>query len=70
MLLTLVNLSAKKGKTLLVQCKSTASRHVMFMLRDKAVERYEFIHQDPLIDRTVLYKEVKKMKTIDKPRVK
>ena len=42
----------------------------MFMLRDKMVDRYEFVHYDPLIDRTVLYKEVKKMKTIDKPRVK
>ena len=69
MQLTLVNL-AKKGKTLLVQCKSTASRHTMFMLRDKMADRYEFVHYDPLIDRTVLFKEAKKMKTIDKPRVK
>ena len=70
MLLTLVNLSVKNGKTLLVQCKSTASRHIMFMVRDKAVERYEFVHRDPLINRTVIYKESKKMKTIDKPRTK
>lgn len=69
MFLSLIN-SSKKGKTLLVQCKSTASRHFMFMLRDKLVDRYEFVHYDPLIDKTVLFKEVKKMKTIDKPRVK
>lgn len=67
MQLSLVNLAKGKGKTLLVLCKSTASRHSMVMLRDKAVERYEFIHFDPLIEKTVLYKEAKKMKTIDKP---
>ena len=66
MQLTLVNL-AKKGKTMLVVVKSTASRHKMLMLRDKMVDKYEFIHMDPLIERNVLYKEQKKLTTIDKP---
>ena len=65
MQLTLVNL-AKKGKTMLVVVKSTASRHKMLMLRDKLVDKYEFIHMDPLIERNVLYKEQKKLTTIDK----
>ena len=67
MQLSFINL-AKKGKTLLVIVKSTASRHKMLMLRDKLNEKYEFVHLDPLIERNVIYKEVKKMKTIDKPR--
>jgi hypothetical protein len=67
MQLTLVNFAARKGKTLLVIVKSTASNHKMLMLRDKLTEKYEFIHVDPLINRSVLYKEVKKLRTIDKP---
>jgi hypothetical protein len=39
----------------------------MLMLRDKMVEKYEFIHFDPLIEQNVLYKEQKKLRTIDKP---
>ncbi len=66
MRLSLVNFS-KKGRTFLVLVKSTASRHTMLMLRDKMVEKYEFIHFDPLIEQNVLYKEQKKLRTIDKP---
>ncbi|CAF1037128.1 unnamed protein product [Brachionus calyciflorus] len=65
MQLSLVNF-AKKGRTLLVMVKSTASNHTMLMLRDKAVEKYEFIRFDPLIERHVIYKETKKLRTIDK----
>lgn len=65
MQLTLLNL-AKKGKTMLVMIKSTASPHTMLMLRDKAVEKYEFIRYDPVIERNVIYKEHKKLRTIDK----
>lgn len=66
MQLSLVNLS-KKGRTFLVLVKSTASRHTMLMLRDKMAEKHEFIHFDPLIEQNVLYKEQKKLRTIDKP---
>ena len=65
MQLSLVNF-AKKGKTLLVLVKSTASNHSMLMLRDKAVDKYEFIRFDPVIERNVIYKEQKKLRTIDK----
>lgn len=37
------------------------------MLRDKMAEKHEFIHYDPLIEQNVLYKEQKKLRTIDKP---
>lgn len=59
---------AKKGRTLLVLVKSSASNHSMLMLRDKAVEKYEFIRFDPVIERNVLYKEAKKLRTIDKSK--
>ena len=67
MQLTLVNL-AKKGRTFLVLVKSTASNHKMYMLRDKMTEKYEFIYYDPLIERNVIYKEQKKLRTVDKPK--
>ena len=67
MQLSLVNL-ARKGKTLLVIVKSSASRHQMLMLRDKLAEKYEFVHFDPLIERNVLYKEAKKLRTIDRSK--
>jgi hypothetical protein len=66
MQLSLANLS-KKGRTLLVVVKSTASRHGMLMLRDKMADKYEFIRFDPLVEQNVLYKETKKLRTIDKP---
>jgi hypothetical protein len=67
MFLSLVNCAIKKGKTLLVMVKSTASNHTMLMLRDKGVDKYEFVRFDPLIERNVIYKEVKKLRTLDKP---
>jgi ribosomal protein L33 len=65
MYLTLINLS-KKGKTVLVAVKSTASSNYMLMLRDKLAEKYEFIRYDPIVQQNVLYKEAKKIKTIGK----
>ena len=38
------------------------------MLRDKLAEKYEFVHFDPLIERNVLYKEAKKLRTIDRSK--
>lgn len=66
MFLTLQNLS-KKGRTLLVQVKSVASNHKFLMLREKAGEKLEFVRFDPMIDRPSIYKEVKKVRTVDKP---
>lgn len=67
MKLTLVNL-AKKGNLFLVSVKSTVSGHQMLMLRTKPSEKYEFVRYDPLVNQEVLYKEEKKIKTIDKSR--
>jgi large subunit ribosomal protein L33 len=66
MLLSVINLAIKKGKTLLVMVKSTASNHTMLMLRDKGVDKYEFVRFDPFIERNVIYKETKKLRTLDK----
>ena len=46
--LTLVNFAAKRGRLLLVKVKSTVTNHTMLMLREKAVDRYEFIRYDPI----------------------
>ena len=67
MQLTLVNL-VKKGRTFLVLVKSTASNHKMYMLRDKMTEKYEFVYFDPLIGHNVIYKEQKKLRTLDKSK--
>ena len=68
MFVSLIRANAvKKARTYIVQVKSTASPHTMIMMRDKLVEKYEFVWRDPLIDRTVLYKEQKKLRTIDNP---
>ena len=66
MQLSLVNL-AKKGRTLMVLVKSTASNHHMTMLRDKLVDKYEFVYYDPIVDHNVIYREQKKLRTVDKP---
>lgn len=66
MFLSLANLAKQKARTLAVLVKSTASSHSMVMLRDRMVDKYEFIRFDPLIERNVIYREVKKIKTIGK----
>jgi hypothetical protein len=65
MQLTFVNY-AKKGKTLLVCIQSAVTRHKMLMLRDKLDDKIEFIRHDPIVNRPVVYKEVKKIRTVDK----
>jgi ribosomal protein L33 len=66
MFLTITNF-AKKGNTLLVSVKSLASSHKMMILRDKMDEKIEFVRYDPIVDQVVVYREVKKIKTVDKP---
>ena len=66
MQLSLVNL-AKKGRTLMVLVKSTVSNHHMLMLRDKLVDKYEFVYYDPIVEHNVIYREQKKLRTVDKP---
>ncbi len=65
MQLTLVNF-AKKGKTLLVAVQSSVSKHRMLILRDKLDDKIEFVRHDPVVNRPVVYREVKKIRTVDK----
>jgi hypothetical protein len=39
----------------------------MMILRDKMDEKIEFVRYDPIVDQIVVYREVKKIKTVDKP---
>ncbi len=57
-----------KGNDLLVIVKSTASFHQMMMVRSKDKDKYEFVRYDPVAQSNVLYKEVKKHKTIGKKK--
>ena len=64
---------AKKAKAdrLVVLCKSVASGHGRPKARQRLGEKIEFIDWDPLIQREVLYKEDKKVRSIrDKNIVK
>ena len=64
---------AKKAKAdrLVVLCKSVASGHGRAKARQRLGEKLEFIDWDPLIERQVLYKEDKKVRSIrDKNIVK
>ena len=57
---------AKKTKAdrLVVLCKSVASGHGRPKARPRLGEKLEFIDWDPLIQRAVLYKEDKKIRSI------
>ena len=54
MQLTLVNLAVKRGRLLLVRVKSSVSNHYMLMLREKNIDRYEFIRYDPIAQQEVV----------------
>ena len=57
---------AKKTKAdrLVVLCKSVASGHARPKARQRLGEKLEFIDWDPLIEREVLYREDKKVRSI------
>ena len=57
---------AKKTKAdrLVVLCKSVASGHGRVKARQRLGEKLEFIDWDPLIERAVLYREDKKVRSI------
>ena len=65
MLLTLVNLAKKaKADRIVVICKSVATGHVRHMVRSRLGDKMDFMDLDPLIQRPVLYKEEKKMRSV------
>ena len=53
MQLTLVNHVVKRGRLYLVRVKSTVSNHFMLMLREKNIDKYEFIRYDPIAQQEV-----------------
>ena len=57
---------AKKTKAdrLVVLCNSVASGHGRVKARQRLGEKLEFIDWDPLIERAVLYREDKKVRSI------
>ena len=66
MLLTAVQYAAKKGRTVLVVVQSVASRHRMHILKERLDDKLEYIFHDPAINRPSIYREVKKIRTVDK----
>jgi ribosomal protein L33 len=59
-------LGKKKGKTdtVLVLCKSIASDFMMQGKRTKLGDKLELLAFDPIVQKTVLFKEAKKVKTL------
>jgi len=65
MFLTLVNLATKaKADRIVVLCKSIASGHGRMQIRPRLGEKVEFVDFDPWIQRVVLYKEDKKVRSV------
>lgn len=53
-----------KAETILVMCESVASTHRKYEIRPRLGDKLEFLANDPNINREVLYKEKKKVKSI------
>lgn len=62
--------AAKSGRQLLVSCESQASGHRIMRIRERTQDKLEFLHMDPWIDQEVLYKEIRKIKTLDKQKIR
>ncbi len=61
---------AKSGRQLLVSCESQATGHRIMRIRERTQEKLEFLHIDPWIDQEVLYKETRKIKTLEKQKTR
>lgn len=68
MRLSLLAQAAKAGRQLLVNCESQATGHRVMRIRERTQEKLEFLHMDPWLDQEVLYKETRKIKTLDKQK--
>ncbi|KAH9492898.1 hypothetical protein Btru_032571 [Bulinus truncatus] len=56
---------SSSGKIMVVMLESLAGTgHKVFRQRVKTADKLEFLHFDPYVQAQVLYKEVKKMKTL------
>lgn len=70
MRLSLLRLASKNARKLLVSCESQATGHRVMRIRERTQEKLEFLHVDPWIDQQVLYKETRKIKTLDKEKIR
>ncbi|XKL65775.1 hypothetical protein PGB90_009195 [Kerria lacca] len=61
-------LCAPKSKYVLITVQSTVSGHEFCCLRERKEEKKEFVWFDPLIRKSVVYVETKKMKSINNCR--
>ncbi|CAF0751042.1 unnamed protein product [Rotaria sp. Silwood1] len=66
MRLSFILQAAKSGRQLLVNCESQATGHRIMRIRERTQDKLEFLHIDPWIDQEVLYKETRKIKTLEK----
>lgn len=66
MRLSLILQASKSARQLLVSCESQATGHRVMRIRERTQDKLEFLHKDPWIDQEVLYKETRKIKTLEK----
>jgi hypothetical protein len=62
--------AAKTGRQLLVSCESQATGHRIMRIRERIEDKLEFLYKDPWIDQDVLYKESRKIKTLEKQKLR
>jgi hypothetical protein len=62
--------AVKSGRQLLVSCESQATGHRLMRIRERTQDKLEFLHNDPWIDQQVLYKEARKIKTLEKRKLR
>lgn len=70
MRLSLLLQASKGARQLLVSCESQATGHRVMRIRERTQEKLEFLHKDPWLDQEVLYKEARKIKTLDKQKIR
>jgi ribosomal protein L33 len=70
MRLSFVFQAAKSGRQLLVSCESQATGHRLMRIRERTQDKLEFLHVDPWINQEVLYKEARKIKTLEKQNIR
>ncbi|XP_034944108.1 39S ribosomal protein L33, mitochondrial [Chelonus insularis] len=66
MFLTLINCAKKaKSKHILVSCASLVSGHRVNRIRERLGDKLEFLYFDPYVQEKVVYRELKKLRSID-----
>ncbi|KAL4237450.1 hypothetical protein ACF0H5_002167 [Mactra antiquata] len=61
----------KKTKLVMVICESLAGTgHKVNRIKPKGTDKLEFLYKDPLIEQVVLYRELKKLRSITTKEIK